>query len=865
MDEVSFGEWLKRRRNGRGITQEQLAQQIGCAAITLRKIESEERRPSEQIVKRLSVIFDLPQKEQTAFLRFARGDLHSAPTAEAVDAPWRTSHPHVRSSLPARLNKLIGREQDIDRLRQYLADAGTRLVTLTGPPGIGKTSLSQQVAADSMDDFSNGIFFIALAPLDDPKLVAATISQTLRFEGRGKSSDIDLLKDGIADKQMLLVLDNFEHLLEATPIVPELLIACPHLKILVTSREALRVPGEWIYPVSPLTVPQPSQAKEIGLTAGHDFSALSLFAERARGAHPDFKLNPENADVIAAICARLDGLPLAIELIAARIRLMSPKELLSRMDDQFTLYADGMRGTQARQKTLHNSIAWSYDLLTIGEQAFFSQLGVFAGSFTLEAAAQVTGNTEALRSITTLLEKSLLQRDLREQEQTRFTMLFTIREFALHRLDKMNETAKMRNQHLEYFMELAKQADREIHGPHQVEWLDRLETEHDNYRSALDWCITGGRIESALYLIATFSGLGRFWSVRNYLSEARNWFDKVCTFPDVTLHAITYARALSGMSFIAALQSDSRSAIAMAEESRRICKSLGPDGELALADALLAGGLAAVWFGGDVSQAEVAYEQAASIYQAHGTPWERAFALLRLGVVACRRKNYQKSMLFFGESLGIFSKLDNAFGLARVYGEMSYLYLSQGDYGRARRMAQQALYYDKKLRFQHAVSGSLISLGTYARIEGEYEQAEAFLEEAASTRYEFNLLDENSRFYLGCVKLHGRDFAQARLCFIEHLKINQKYDLRINVGDGLIGLGAVAAGLLQYERSARLAGAGKALQDDFSYVMPPVDLWEIDPLMQIAHEQLGDTQFEALAAEGRAMTMEQAVAYALQE
>ena len=864
MVEVPFGEWLKRQRSGRGLTQEQLAQQIGCAAITLRKIESEERRPSSQIVERLSAIFEIPQKEQTDFLRFARGDVGFVPTAEVLSAPWRKSPTHARSYVPTRLNKLIGREQHINQVRQYLANAGTRLVTLTGPPGIGKTSLSQQVAEESIASFLNGVFFIALAPLNDPHLVASTISQTLRFEGRGKSSDMELLKAGIADKKMLLVLDNFEHLLEAAPIVPELLIACPHLKILVTSRESLRVPGEWIYPVPPLTVPPPLQSKKTDLSAAESFAALSLFAERARAVHSDFTLNPGNANVIATICTRLDGLPLAIELIAARVRLMSPQELLARMDDRFTLYADGMRAMPARQKTLHNAIAWSYDLLTPEEQRLFARLSVFSGGFTLEAAAQVTESSNALNGITALLDKSLLQRIVDERGETRFTMLFTIREFALNRLNEMNETARLRDQHLKYFMYLAEQADNEIHGPHQVKWLDILEAEHDNYRTALDWCITNSNIESALYLIGSFSGLGRFWSIRSYFSEARNWFSRVCACPEVAHYPIVYATALNGMSFIAALQSDSKSAIAMAEESQRICQLLGQNGELGLAGGLLAGGLAEAWFNGDIARSEACYEQAATIYQARGTQWERALALLRLGAIAGLHKKHEKAQLFFEDSRSIFREMDDAFGLGRVHGEMGHLYYSRGYYDQARRMYENCLHYDRKLHFQHAASSTLISLGNISRLQSDYDQAETFLQEAASIRYEFNLLDEYSRFYLGCVKLHAMEFAVARLFFIEHLKMSQKHDLQIYVGESLLGLGAAAAGLQHYERSARLAGAGWALQDTASFEMPPTDLLEIDPLLQIARNQLGEADFEALVAEGHAMTMEQAIAYALE-
>lgn len=865
MADISFGEWLKRQRSGRGLTQEQLAKQLHCSTINLRKIESEERRPSVQIVELLAEIFNIPPNEQADFLRFARGDWRSAPTAEDIDPPWHTSHPHIRSHIPTRLNKLIGREQHINQVRQYLANPDTRLVTLTGPPGIGKTSLSQQVAEDSIDDFLDGVFFVALAPLDDPDLVASTISQTLRFEGRGKSADIELLKDGIADKQMLLVLDNFEHLLEAAPIVPELLTACPHLKILVTSREALRVPGEWIYPVPPLTVPQLSQSKETDVTAAQNFSALSLFAERARAVQSDFKLNPENANVIAAICARLDGLPLAIELIAARVRLMSSQELLSRMDDRFTLHADGMRAIPARQKTLHNSIVWSYDLLTREEQKFFAYLGVFAGGFTLDAAAEVTGNMDALRSITTLLDKSLLQRVVREQEETRFTMLFTIREFALNRLNEMNETAKMRDQHLKYFLDLAEHADNEIHGPRQVEWLDRLETEHDNYRAALDWCITNGNIESALYLIGSFSGLGRFWSVRSYFSEARGWFNKVRASPDVTLYPIAYATALNGMSYTASLQGDFSAAISMAEESQHICQSLGHEGELRLAGALHGIGLAEFWGSGDNQRARICFEQAAAIYQARGSRWERATAIFRLGIVALDHKNYEQARSFFEESITTFKDLGDAFGLGRVYELMGRLSLDQGNYSQAYRMHEQGLLYDTHLRFQVAISSSLLSLGIICRIQGGYDQAETLLEEAANICREFNLSNDISPFYLGCANLQRGDYAVSKTRFLEFIRINRKLGAHNQIGEGLFGLAAVAAGFHQYERAALLVGAGQAVHDAIAWAMNPNDRIEIDPLLQIAHEQLGKTIFEALQAEGRAMTMEQAVAYALED
>lgn len=1054
MDEVSFGEWLKRRRKALGLTQEQFAQQLNCSTITLRKIEAEERRPSSQMVDLLAQVLNVHPDERAAFLKFARGDWRATPTKDTEDAPWLdvrpgTSNPKthlatflftdiegsaklwentpeqmkvalqrhhailqeaitandgtvfqivgvafcaafptvlsavsavviaqqelhreqwdlpfpirvrmaiqtgeaertandgyasnptmnhvarilnaahggqvllslatkdlVKDSLPAntelrdmgehylknfvhpehlfqlniaglpsdfpplntlnfhghnlpvQLTSFIGREQEIIQVREYLSNDEIRLVTLMGPPGIGKTRLSIESAHAALNDFPDGVFFVALAPLNDPTLVASTIGQTLRFEGRGRTSAMELLKNGIADKAMLLMLDNFEHLLEAAPIVPDLLTACPKLKILVTSREALRVPGEWQYAVPPLAVHQSSPSKEMDLWTTHDFSASTLFAERARAVRSDFKLNAEDAIVVAEICTRLDGLPLAIELIAARIRLMSPQELLSRMDNRFTLYADGMRALPERQKTLHNAIAWSYDLLSSEEQRLLAYLGVFAGGFTLEAAAQVTGNPEVLNGITALLDKSLLQRTIDERGETRFMMLFIIREFALNRLNEMNETAKMRDQHLRYFLDLADQADREIHGLRQVEWLDRLETEHDNYRIALDWCISSGQTESALHLIGSFSGLGRFWSVRSYFSEARGWFDKVRASPDVSVYPIAYAKALNDMSFLASLQGDYASALDMAEESQRICEPMGSKGEMGLAGALYAIGLAEFWGSGDSQRARICFEQSCAIYRARGNRWEQALATFRLGIVARDQKNYEQSRSFLEESLVAFKDLGDAFGLGRVYELLGYLFFDQGDYGQARAMQEQALLYNRRLHFHFGVVNSLTNLGDICRIRGDYDQAEVYVGEASRTCREFNLLNDFLPFYLGCVKLHRGNYADAKTHFIEFIRMNHKQEVLNLVIAGLIGLAAAMAGLRQYEHAARLAGAGQAMHDAIAWVMKTSDRIEIDPLLQIAREQLGEVAFEAFAAEGRAMAMEQAVAYALEE
>ena len=355
MEEHSFGYWLKLKRKAFDLTRKELAQRVGYSAATIRKIEDEERRPSTQIAERLAEILNILQNEQASFLRFARGDSKSAPIETTEDLPWRASPKLPRSNIPATTTSLIAREREIAQVREYLSRDDIRLVTLIGPPGIGKTRLSIEAARASLHDFPDGVFFVALALLDDPNSIVSAIIQALGYMESGANVPEDQLKDSIGQKQMLIVLDNCEHLIEGiASIASRLLSACPHLKMLATSRESFRIPGEWLYPIPAFDIPKESDA--IDLDNASNCPALMLFVERARAVRPDFKLTDDNIQTVAAICARLDGLPLVIELIAARMRLMSPQALLERLSGHFVLTADGMRAPSERQKTLKNAI-----------------------------------------------------------------------------------------------------------------------------------------------------------------------------------------------------------------------------------------------------------------------------------------------------------------------------------------------------------------------------------------------------------------------------------------------------------------------------------------------------------------------------
>ena len=865
MEQYSFGYWLKLRRKALDLTREGLAGRVGYSAETIRKIETEQRRPSTEMAERLAEILDIPQDERPAFLRFARGDWHSGPVETRDDVPWQASVKSPRSNLPKTVTSLIGRGREIAEIRDYLLKAEIHLVTLIGPPGIGKTRLSIEVGRAALADFSDGVFFVAMATLEDPSLIALTMVQALGYVETKNVPARQQLIDGIGGKQMLIMLDNCEHLVDdIASLSSELLSACSRLKILATSRESIRVPGEWLYPVPMLGLPKESSSIDVETAA--KFPALVLFAERARAVDPDFALHAENIQAIASICSQLDGLPLAIELIAARVRLMSPEALLIRLNDQFVLYADGMRALPARQKTLRNAIDWSYSLLSAEEQDLFARLSIFSGGFTLEAAESIFSRTVTDKSIPDLiawlLDKSLLQRSLNKAGEPRFHMLVTIQQFALNHLRRRNEEAEVRNWHFDHFLDLAEKADKEIHGPKSLEWLDRLESDHDNYRAALDWCIANGYTESALHLIGIFSGVGRLWSVRNYFTESRQWFEKARALPDVSQHPLAYATALNGMSFITALQGDYSTALSKAEESQRICQSLGSEGEMALGGALFAIGLTEFWRQGNLDRSKSCYEQAAVIYQAHGNDWERAFASFRLGVLASGVGNYERAQRILENSLVTFEAIQDTYMLGRAYAELGFMYDLRGDYERARMVLEQALVHDRRLRFPHAIRTTLIGLSSTCRMQNDYDQAEAYLGEALTISREFSLSDMRCLFYSGCIMLHQENYSLAGKHFYDSLKNSLKIDANVDIGESLFGLAAVAAGFKEYKRAALLTGAGQVVHDTVSYKMPHHDRVEINLLLQIARRQFGGAKFEALAAEGRAMTLEQVIEYA---
>jgi len=756
---------------------------VGCSAATIRKIEAEERRPSAQIVERLAEIFNIPQDEQTAFLRFARGDWRSAPGETKEDTPWHVSTKTPRSNLPATITSLVGRGQEIADIRDYLLRADIRLVTLIGPPGIGKTRLSLELARVALPNFRDGMFFVALAPLDDPSLIALAVVQALGYVEMKNVPTRQQLVDGIGDKQILLVLDNCEHLIEdIAPLASDLLSVCSRLKILATSREALRTPGEWLYPVPTLDVPKESSSVDLETAA--KFPALTLFADRAHAVRPDFTLNAENIQAVSSICAQLDGLPLAIELIAARMRLMSPQALLKRWNDQFILSADGMRAVPARQKTLNNAIGWSFNLLSDEEQRLFAYLAVFSGGFTLGAAESIFWGMFAAKSVsnlvTSLLDKSLLQCTFDARGEARFDMLVTIQQFALDHLRRMGSEAQVRNWHLAYFLALAEEGDKEMRGPNQIEWLHRLAVMRDNFRAALQWAIETRQTEAALQMARK---LHWFFFVRGDHTEGRQWLGRVLALPDAPLYPEVYAEALTQLAHHTWLQT-------------------GP------------------------KEARPSVEQALAIARAHSDQENIARALTVLGLVLTLEHNFAVAESALKESMALFQEVDDKWGYAHAVICLALGPYMQDDRATALALHEQALVLFREVGDRYFQGVALRHIGALRVKQGDWT--------------------------------HGAIALRAAQILAQDL--NSKWEIYAVIWS----LAEAAQRAENPPRAVRLYWAAKNIADSIG-AWTEDDESEIEKYLGSCRAAMGESAFAQAIEQGRTMTMEQAIAYALED
>jgi predicted ATPase/DNA-binding XRE family transcriptional regulator len=870
IQEHSFGYWLRLRRKALDLTREALAERVGCSAATIRKIEAEERRPSAQIAERLAIILNIPPEEYEAFLQFARGNIQSIIGESSENKPWKTTKPTARTNLPAKTTSLIGRERDIALVTEYLVSEDHRLVTLIGPPGIGKTRLSLETARGLIPHFPEGVFFVELAPLEDACLLLPTIGQALGYvETKSQPANHDLM-DGIGDKHLLLVVDNCEHLIEEiAPLVADLLKSCSRLRILATSREGLRIPGEWLYSVPALEMPKAPST--IDVETASRFPAMTLFAERARAVYPNFTLNAGNIQPVAAICAQLDGLPLAIELIATRVRLMSPQALLERLTESFLLSADGRRAVSAHQKTLGDAIGWSYDFLSPEEQQLFAGLGVFSGGFTLEAAESIFSslsidNPLAKKTVSDLIlslsDKSLLQRTYDHQGEIRFSMLVTIRNYALSRLRYLGLEENVCDRHLAYFLDFAEKGDRELRGPQQVKWGQRLEAEQDNFRAAFDWSLSSSKTEAALRLL---SALGWSWELQGRYAEARNWFEKARILPGAADYPTIYARILNHIGRQCWTQEKYQEANVLLEESRAIALSLGNESEAILAETLNWLGMAVLLGDRGPDAAKSLLNNGLEIYQKLGDRRGEALSIFHLGIAESDQGHIDSALLHYEKSRTIFKEYGDLFFVARVDLFLGHEYLKTGNAAKAEYLFEEQIRIDQELQFWDGLADAWRAMGYLRLYQGKYDQAEAYFEESLRVSREHGLHISGTLYGLGLVALYRNNYTLAHEHFTHLLALAQTSETKSGIGNYLTGMAAAAVGNNQPERAVILSAAAQGIIEAAGNSYPSSEFRDFEILLRTAREQVDQEKINGLLIKGRTMTVEQAMEYALEK
>ena len=809
----------------------------------------------------------LPQEETTELYESIKGNAFSMEKVSSTKrwiqksevSSYKPSDPPT-NNLPRQLTSFIGRKSEIAEIKKLLAT--TYLLTLTGSGGCGKTRLALEVATNLVEEYSDGVWLVELASLSDPGLVPQEIASALDVSEQPDRSISDTLLDYLRSKQLLLILDNCEHVIEACIRISDILLrSCPNLRIIVASREALGIAGETTYQVPSLSTPDPKELPPVGtdlVSALTTYEAISLFEARALAVQPTFTVTDGNALALAQICHRLDGIPLAIELAAVRVKVLSVEQNVRRLDDRFRLLTGGSRSALPRQQTLRATIDWSYNQLSEPECLLLDRLSVFMGGWTLDAAEAICRDEmmeedEILDLLVGLADKSLViieEFPSTEEDggEVRYRLLETVRGYARDKLLESGEVEGLRHRHLEWYLDLAERAEPELFGPAQVEWTDRLEVEHDNLRVALEWSLRSGFKQGSLpgepdednpsesgdsgkslsdsHSFSAEMGLRLagalywFWAVSGYYNEGYRWLDEALS--KRTKSASARAKALRGAGFLLYVKSDYKKAVALYNESLALFQELGD--KRGVAD-----------------------------------------LLRKLGNISGRQGDYVRGIVLLEEGLALFREVGDKQGIANVLLILGDQVSDQGDHERAIALCEESLALRRELGNKGGFSLLLLTLGRVLWKQGDLERAKKLIEESLPMSRElgFKRLTSQQLHLLGLVALGGDDHDLATQLLKESLALNRELGEKHFIAHCFEGLAGVAVTRGESERGARLLGASERIRKAIAAPLRPSERAEVDGYMASMRAELEEEAFAAAWAEGGKMTIEEAIEYAL--
>jgi predicted ATPase/class 3 adenylate cyclase len=761
----------------------------------------------------------------------------------------------VPNNLPIQLTSFVGRNKEISQIKKRLEQY--RLLTLNGSGGVGKSRLSTQVASELLTHYPDGVWLAELAPITDPSLVTQTVCAALDVTPQGDTPALNVLMDYLQPKKTLLVVDNCEHLLDACEQLCEALLhACPDLRIIASSREALGIEGESAYRVPSLSLPD----SHGGLQAVEESEAVKLFIERANALLPDFELTEFNAPVITQICQRLDGIALAIELAVSRVKILKVEQIAARLDDAFRLLTGGSRTALPRHQTLRGTIDWSYNLLADEEQTALRRFSVFVGGWTLEAAEVVCDKPDMLDLLTHLVDKSLVVVDREHGDEARYYFLETIRQYLREKLFESGEVEQIRDRHLDYFLKLAQKAEPELFGRGQIEWMQKLEDEHENMRAALEWSLQGNIIAGQ----ELAGALWWSWYLNGHLSEGYEWIEKMlgASSGDETL---IRAKLLSAEGWFAQRMWDQEVARKLSDESVALFRKLG--NEIGTAFSLCVLGIISATLSSDYEQSTQYIRTSLDIFKRAGNQWGVSSALRELGFAVDLQGDFIQAQKFYEQSLLICKEIGDQAGMAHSLFIMGESIACQGNPTHAMKLYEEALEFAKAVRSKPTTANIVTGMGHVASYSGDYQGGRQLLEEAMEIHRKMGDragVGRALRYLAWTARLQG-DYFKARSLYLECLQLLQRMQNKEGIIATLIHIGNLLLVQGSPEKFVRMLGVFERAYPEGVKTSLPFFQIETEKFIKNARAALGDEAYTAAYEAGQQMSIDEAVAYALKE